>query len=287
LISPFENIDKVARIPDAQPLLYRLRAAWRPNPETTRLECDDGHRREWLVAHRGHAAAFPENSLPALTDALHRGAAWVEVDVQLSADRVPVLCHDPTLVRTAGVQAAPWDYAWDELSTIEVAEIARFGERFRGVFLPSLADAVAVVARWPETGVFVEIKRHSLEHFGHDAVVDAVTSVLAPIGDRAVPISFDPICLDRIRTRRGGRIGWVLRQWDENSRALAESLAPQFLFCNQERIPPAAELWPGPWDWAIYEIADGAQLRHWRGRGCRLFETMRVADLIAADEDAG
>lgn len=47
-----------------------------------------------LVAHRGCAARYPENTLAAVAAALQEGACCVEVDVQLSADRVPVLMHD-------------------------------------------------------------------------------------------------------------------------------------------------------------------------------------------------
>ena len=54
-----------------------------------------------LVAHRGHAAGCPENTLPALEEALAAGAAWVELDVQLSSDLVPHLFHDRTLERIA------------------------------------------------------------------------------------------------------------------------------------------------------------------------------------------
>ena len=73
------------------------------------MEAETEQRRDWLVAHRGHAAAFPENTLPALRSALELGAAWLEFDIQLSADRIPVLCHDASLQRTAGIRTAPWD----------------------------------------------------------------------------------------------------------------------------------------------------------------------------------
>ena len=51
-------------------------------------------------AHRAYAALFPENTLVAIDSAFARGAAGVEVDVQLSADRVPVIIHDGTVDRT-------------------------------------------------------------------------------------------------------------------------------------------------------------------------------------------
>ena len=53
-----------------------------------------------LVAHRGHALEFPENTLPAFESALQLGVRWLELDVQLSSDHVPMVLHDATLERT-------------------------------------------------------------------------------------------------------------------------------------------------------------------------------------------
>ena len=51
-------------------------------------------------AHRGyHQAPFVENTLEALIEAQKRGADMVEFDVQLTKDLVPVLFHDPDLLR--------------------------------------------------------------------------------------------------------------------------------------------------------------------------------------------
>ena len=47
-----------------------------------------------LVAHRGHALEYPENTLPAFASALQLGVRHLELDVQLSRDRVPIVLHD-------------------------------------------------------------------------------------------------------------------------------------------------------------------------------------------------
>ena len=46
-----------------------------------------------LIAHRGNAAEFPENTLPAIRSALDLGVRYVEFDVQMSADRQPMLLN--------------------------------------------------------------------------------------------------------------------------------------------------------------------------------------------------
>ena len=53
-----------------------------------------------LVAHRGGALLWPENSLIAFARAVELGADSLEFDVHLSRDGEPVIIHDPTLDRT-------------------------------------------------------------------------------------------------------------------------------------------------------------------------------------------
>lgn len=53
-----------------------------------------------VIAHRGFAGVFPENTLIAVQKAFEAGADAVEVDVALSADSIPMIMHDPTVDRT-------------------------------------------------------------------------------------------------------------------------------------------------------------------------------------------
>ena len=53
-----------------------------------------------VIGHRGAAARAPENTLAGLRKAKELGADWVEFDVMLSGDGVPLLIHDETLQRT-------------------------------------------------------------------------------------------------------------------------------------------------------------------------------------------
>ena len=71
-------------------------------------------KRHLLAAHRGARARRPENTLSALEAAVGH-CDFVEFDVRLSRDLVPVVIHDPTLRRTSNVASvaefagrAPW-----------------------------------------------------------------------------------------------------------------------------------------------------------------------------------
>ena len=89
-----------------------------------------------LIAHRGHARRLPENTLAALQAAVTAGASYVEFDVQLTADEVPVLCHDETLRRTAGIEGRILDLPWSRVRALDAGEAARFGTEFKGTRVP-------------------------------------------------------------------------------------------------------------------------------------------------------
>ena len=238
--------------------------------------------RPTLIAHRGYAAHYPENTLPAFEAAVQAGTRWVEFDVQLSADRVPVLLHDTTLDRTAGQPGAVFDLAVQQLSAISVGEPERFGTQFTDVMLPTLAEAVAWLMTQPQVQAFVEIKTESIQRFGIEAVHVAVMRALEPVRERCVLISFDDAFLFAARLATPMRIGWVAIDWTDDCARRARALAPDFLFINHTRLPPEPQpLWPGPWQWVVYEVADPTQALALAARGISFMETMAVAELFA------
>src|ERR1051325_6829839 len=56
-----------------------------------------------IIGHRGASYVAPENTLGSFTRALADGADGIEFDVRLSRDQIPVVIHDETLKRTAGL----------------------------------------------------------------------------------------------------------------------------------------------------------------------------------------
>jgi glycerophosphoryl diester phosphodiesterase len=236
-----------------------------------------------IVAHRGYAWRYPENTLLAVRAALDCGAAFVEVDVLLSADGVPVLIHDATLARTAGRDEEVAALPWSELQDIEVAERPRLGERGAGETVPSLKQLVALLGGRPAASAFIEIKRAALASFGVERVVRCILEDLAPVRDRAIVISFSADAVERARALGAPRVGWVLERYDEGARAIALRLAPDFLFCNYEKLPSApTPLWAGRWSWVIYEVTDATLARALMARGVRYVETMAVGEMLAA-----
>jgi glycerophosphoryl diester phosphodiesterase len=235
-----------------------------------------------LVAHRGDARDFPENTLPAFSSALELGVRFLELDVHLSADGTPIVIHDHHLNRTTGRSGVVFDLSAEQLTQIEAAEPQRFGERFRGTRIPLLTDVLTLLKGRPEVTLFVEIKRASLTHFGHDRVVSTVVNTLRPMAAQCVVISFDLPAVHRARQLGGLRIGWVLNQYDQRSRMKYEALQPDFLFCDHLALPKDGALWRGPWRWAIYEVETLELAMLLAARGADYIETMAVREMSAA-----
>lgn len=240
------------------------------------------------IAHRGHAARFPENTLPALESAVALGCRHLEFDVQLSADLVPVMVHDADLQRVAGRAGCVHDLTWRELSAIPVGEPKRFGSAYDTVRPSSLAEVVSCLGDWPGVTAFVEVKRASLRRFGHESVVARVADALHPALSSCVPISFDLDCVLALRERTGAPVGWVVQRLDEPTRRAADAAQPEFMFVDVEAMaPPATPLWPGDWRWAVYEVTTLDAARHCAAQGAHYVETMAIGDLLAAYAEAG
>lgn len=70
-----------------------------------------------LYAHRGlfdNATNAPENSLAAFQKAVDAGYG-IELDIQLTKDKIPVVFHDFTLDRVCGVKGKVCDFTYEEL----------------------------------------------------------------------------------------------------------------------------------------------------------------------------
>ncbi len=234
-----------------------------------------------LVAHRGNAFEFPENTLPALRSALELGVSHVEFDVHLSADQVPVVMHDANLKRCAGIERDALEMDWAELREIAVGEAERFSDRYTDVCIPSLAQVVELLGNFPQATAFVELKRASLRKFGAETVVQLVCAQLKPVATQVVLISFDLPAINFAKHHTRLPVGWVLPEYNTLSAIKAEATLPNYLFCDHLKLPnDQSRLWRGPWQWAIYEVTDRALANTLTARGAQLIETMQVRHML-------
>ncbi len=107
-----------------------------------------------IVAHRGGAELFPENTMTAILGLEQMGVDMVECDVHLSSDGELVAIHDDNLQRTAGI-----DRKVSELTRAELKKI-RAGDEFGIPALMDFLDATllpfAVELKTPQTVMALE-----------------------------------------------------------------------------------------------------------------------------------
>jgi glycerophosphoryl diester phosphodiesterase len=96
-----------------------------------------------IIGHRGASADAPENTLTALKLAWEQGAEWARCDVLISKDGHPVVLHDETATRVAGVKKAVADQTLEELRSLDVGQWK--DARFAGERIPTLAQVLAHV----------------------------------------------------------------------------------------------------------------------------------------------
>ena len=112
-----------------------------------------------VIAHRGAAAARPENTLAAVEKALEDRADWVEIDVQEIADGTVIVTHDSDFMKQAGVPLKVWDAMPEDLAQIDIG--SWFDPAYAEARVPTLREVLEVAKGRGQ--VLIELK-----YYGHD-----------------------------------------------------------------------------------------------------------------------
>ena len=108
-----------------------------------------------VIGHRG-CIYETENTLAAVRAAGDYGAQYAEIDVQLSADGVPVVLHDGNLWRLAGENRSVADLTAEELTSLPLLPTG-YGQA--GEHIPTLEQVLQLVAESSgQLGLLVELK---------------------------------------------------------------------------------------------------------------------------------
>lgn len=205
------------------------------------------------VAHRGFSGKAPENTMAAMHMAMQNPyVQWVEVDVQLSKDGVPLLIHDFTLNRTTNGRGPVREKTWEELKRLDAGSWK--SEQFKEERLITLDEFLKAVCgrlranieiktqgnMYPgiEEKVVAAIKRHQMEH-------DVVLT------------SFEPRILAKIReVARGIRTGLIIEGKPKDLLLRLQLLRCSFLsishrYLSKELASRAAKLGISVMAWTI------------------------------------
>ena len=93
-----------------------------------------------ISAHRGFSSKAPENTLPAIEEAINAMADFVEVDVQQTKDGQLIVLHDSNLKRTTGVNKFIWNLTLEEVRSLDAG--AWFSDDYAGTQIPTLEEVI-------------------------------------------------------------------------------------------------------------------------------------------------
>lgn len=75
-----------------------------------------------VASHRAAHNHFPENSLPAIKEAIRLGVDILEIDVKVTTDGIPVLMHDGTINRTTTGKGKLEEMSFEQLNQYFLVE---------------------------------------------------------------------------------------------------------------------------------------------------------------------
>lgn len=131
-----------------------------------------------IIAHRGCSEEAPENTLISIKKAIEFKADFIEVDIHISADHVPVVIHDDTLSRTTNEKRPLFvsDLTLKELKELDAG--SWFSPQFKGEKIPTLEE-VLDLTRETSTGLIIEMKAtNTADHDLPEAVLKILESDL-------------------------------------------------------------------------------------------------------------
>ncbi|MDE0746552.1 MAG: glycerophosphodiester phosphodiesterase family protein [Porticoccaceae bacterium] len=242
---------------------------------------------EELVAHRGYRAKYPENTALSINKAIDAGALYVELDVQFSQDKLPIIYHDTTLSRVSGSDKSVFAFKRDELLVYPAYEPERLGDTFIAEKISPLESLVAILEANPDVKAFVELKDESIDHCGRELMLESVQQILQPVADRAVIMSFDYSLALGARKSGWPLVGLVLKQWDDLYLEEVKAAEPDFIYTDHLIIPPKCDLAAievlRDATLVAYEVGSQALGHSLLGRGVDMLETFEIEAMLITD----
>lgn len=233
-----------------------------------------------LIAHRGLPLKYPENTLIGYEAAIAAGAKYLETDIQLTSDQIPVLFHDRDLKRLCNADGAIHMHTLAELKDVHAMDFSQFGYKFSQTPIPTLDEFVSFLQQHPDVKAFIEIKRISIHHFGIAPVVAAILRSLRPVIRQCIIISYSIPALLAVRKYGFPLIGGVTNNWRLRNNSRLAELKPDYLFCSIEKLPRWGKLnLPGR-KLVIFSADDTETANKLIARGVNLIETNTIDDML-------
>lgn len=194
-----------------------------------------------VIAHRGASAYAPENTMAAFCKAAQLGVTWVEFDVMLTGDDVPIVFHDETLERITGLHGNPEELSYAYLQTLDAGQW--FNPIFAGERIPTLAQVLDFLT---SQGMHanIEIKSSPANEIKTiDKILETITTSLAADPRQFLFSSFSVNALTTLRALSSDfAIGLLLHEWESGWQQICENLDVFSVHVNEEIVKKASQV---------------------------------------------
>ena len=233
-----------------------------------------------FIAHRGYAFSYPENTLIAIDAARKAGAKFVEIDIQLTSDYIPVLFHDRDLQRLCQQQGAIHEYTFSELDNFYVTDAEKFADKFSGNKITSLQVFIDYLKSQPELHAFIELKCLMIDEMGEERVLETILPMFKGMEEQVSFISYDQNILKTINHRTNYETGIVVDDWANYNKEAG--WLSEWVFCSKDGLPENnTELNITP-NIAVFEVGNIGVAKHLLAKGINYLETFKIKELLEA-----
>ncbi len=91
-----------------------------------------------FIGHRGVKDLCPENTIESISKAFDIGLTYVEIDVKISKDEIPILLHDDTLDRTTNGSGLAIDFKYEDIRGLDAGKF--YYKKNTNIFVPKLKE---------------------------------------------------------------------------------------------------------------------------------------------------
>lgn len=196
-----------------------------------------------IIAHRGASIYAPENTMSAFNKAIQQKADAIELDVRLTKDGIPVVCHDATIKRTSNGKGAVHNLTLKQLKKYDFG--TWFSRKYKKEQMPTLEEVLQLFKNEQLT-LNIELKNNptTLENF-EEKVLKLVHKYR--LNERVIYSSFDHLSIKKLFSLDNhAKVGLILHlnlvnlfTYLEQTRIDLYSIHPVYYYTTEEMVKEA------------------------------------------------
>lgn len=183
-----------------------------------------------VIGHRGACGYAPENTLASMLKAVELGVDWVEFDVMLTQDKIPIIMHDTTLNRTTSGEGKVAKTTWRDISKLDAGngeKVPTFAELLE--YLKKLKLHINIEIKPTEGKEIITAERMYVILCSHWSIEQSLPLISsAQISSLRVVYKINPIL----------PLGYITDKWSDDLPNLLQKLHCISLHINHEELTP-------------------------------------------------